>query len=95
MLRRRQIATEDDRIGALLDQRRQRIDQSGQLGIGFADEFLGALHQSKKRRIGIEGRTRLDIDGVLVVAVLVIDLRFEAVALVGHPVPQGAQGRGR
>ena len=96
MFGRRQIATEDDRIGALLDQAASahRPERSS-FGSGLPIKFLGACHERKKRRIGVEDRARLDIDRVLVVAVLVVDLGFKTIALVGYPVPQRAQGRRR
>jgi len=86
VLGRRQIAAEDDRVRALGDQGPQRVDERGQLGIGLIQKLFGASHERKKRRIGVKDRARLEIDGVLVVAVFVVDLRLEAVDLVGDAV---------
>ena len=60
MFSRRQIATENDGIGALLDERGQSIDQSGQLWIGFAGQFLGALDQGKKLAEGTAAEIHTD-----------------------------------
>ena len=66
MLGRCQIAAEDDGICAHLDERRQRLDQSRQLRIGFPGQFLGVPHQREKRRIDVECCARFEIDRVLV-----------------------------
>lgn len=95
MLGRRQITAEDNGVGPFLDERRQRLDQRGQLRVGLADQFLGVPHQREKRRIDVECCARFEIDRVLVISVVVIDLRFEAIAFARHAVPQRAQSSGR
>ncbi|MFZ1415748.1 MAG: hypothetical protein WAS73_14400 [Defluviicoccus sp.] len=82
MFRRRQIAAENDRIGTLLDERRQRIDQGRQFRVGFSAKLLGALNQCEKRWVGLKIRAWFDVHAIFVVPILVVNLGFQPIAFV-------------
>ena len=88
-----ECAWSDDRR-CLLEDGFEDFDESQELGIGSGREISCHFNQGEKFRIGIEVRAWLHVHGILIVAVLVEDLRFEAVGLFGHAVAQGAESGG-
>src|SRR5690606_7033605 len=86
-----QIPTKNDRVGTALDQRLERTDEGIKLGIFRFKEAARLINESTERGIIRESHTRLDVHGIFVVAVFVIDLRFETVCFVGSTISQSTQ----
>ena len=96
MLGGRDEAAEDDRVGALGDQRLEQLRDGVELRIGRLGQALGLRDQGGERAVLLETGGGLDVDRVAFVGVVVEHLSFEPVGVGGEAVAQRARrGGGR
>ena len=91
----RDEAAEDDRVGAVGNQRLQDFDCRVELRIRGPGQALGSRHEAAERPRYLQPRRRLDVERVHLIGVVIEDLLFEPVGIRREAVAQRAKRGGR
>jgi hypothetical protein len=92
---RRKVAAEYYGVRPLLEKRFQDVDQRFKFRVRFLLKKLRLFDDSQEGGIGFPGRTWFDVNRIFVIAVLVVELGFEAVGFIRYSIAEGAQTGGR
>ena len=95
MLRRGNVPAEHHGIGPLAQKGREGLDEGRQLGIRLIQQSLGLAHQGEESRIGSKAGAGLQVNGVFILSVFVVDPGLQALVLVQGPVAQRTEGGAR